>query len=68
VGVPLIRIHDLRHVHATLAIATGADIKSLQRRLGHSTVQMTLNVYAHALASGDERIAAGLENLMALRT
>jgi len=62
-GVPIIRIHDLRHVHAALAVANGADIKSLQRRLGHANISMTLGVYAYALAGGDDQIAKGLDYL-----
>ena len=36
-GVPRIRLHDLRHTHASLALAAGVDIKVVSERLGHST-------------------------------
>lgn len=67
-GVPEIRIHDLRHVHATLAIRSGADPKTIQRRLGHSTLAMTLGLYAHALTEGDREAAAGVEKLLGRST
>jgi len=47
IGRPDARPHDLRHTAATVAIASGADIKSVQSLLGHATASFTLNVYAH---------------------
>lgn len=48
IGRPDLRPHDLRHTAATIAIASGADIKSVQDLLGHATASFTLNVYAHS--------------------
>lgn len=47
IGRPDARPHDLRHTAATVAIASGSDIKSVQDMLGHATASFTLNVYAH---------------------
>lgn len=47
IGRPDARPHDLRHTAATVAIASGADLKSVQDMLGHATASFTLNVYAH---------------------
>ena len=47
IGRPDARPHDLQHTTATVAIASGADIKSVQSLLGHATASFTLNVYAH---------------------
>ena len=47
IGRPDARPHDLRHTTATVAISSGADIKSVQDMLGHATASFTLNVYAH---------------------
>ena len=47
IGRPDARPHDLRHTAATVAIASGADVKSVQELLGHATASFTLNVYAH---------------------
>ena len=48
-GVKKIRIHDLRHSGATHAIISGEDIKAVSERLGHSDIQITLEVYHHAI-------------------
>lgn len=47
IGRPDLRPHDLRHTCATVAIASGADIKSVQSLMGHATASFTLDVYAH---------------------
>lgn len=47
IGRPDARPHDLRHTTATVAIASGADVKSVQDMLGHATASFTLNVYTH---------------------
>ena len=47
IGRPDARPHDLRHTTATVAITSGADIKSVQSLLGHATASFTLNTYAH---------------------
>lgn len=47
--VPRIRLHDLRHTWATLALANGVPVKVVQERLGHATVGITMDIYAHVL-------------------
>lgn len=47
--VPQIRLHDLRHTHATLLIAAGVPVKVVSERLGHSTPSFTMTVYQHVL-------------------
>ena len=44
---PTITPHDLRHTCASLLISTGANIKVVQRQLGHATAAMTLDQYGH---------------------
>jgi integrase len=46
-GLPVIRLHDLRHTWATLALAAGLHPKIVQERLGHSNVSITLDIYSH---------------------
>lgn len=48
-GLPRVRLHDLRHTHATLALRAGVHPKVVSERLGHSTVSFTLDVYSHAI-------------------
>lgn len=52
-GVPIVSIHQLRHAHASLLIASGADIRSVQARLGHTSPNVTLGIYSHLITSGD---------------
>jgi integrase len=40
-------IHSLRHTHAVLLLEAGADMKYVQERLGHGSIQITSDVYAH---------------------
>lgn len=63
-GVPQMRVHDLRHVHASLAVASGADPKTIQTRLGHATLEMTLNVYSHRVQDSDRRLAESFDVLL----
>ena len=45
--VPQIGLHGLRHTHATLLLEAGVDVKTVSERLGHDTVQTTLELYGH---------------------
>ena len=47
--LPRIRIHDLRHTHATLLLKDGVPVKVVSERLGHSSVAFTMQVYQHVL-------------------
>ncbi len=46
-SLPAIRLHDLRHTHATLLLEDGVDVKTVSERLGHDSVQTTLELYGH---------------------
>jgi integrase len=48
-GVPRIRLHDLRHTSATLALASGIHPKVVGERLGHSSIAVTLDLYSHVI-------------------
>jgi integrase len=60
--VPRIRLHDLRHTSATLALKAGVHPKVVSERLGHATVGITLDLYSHVLdgmqAEAAEQIGA----------
>jgi integrase len=45
--LPLIRLHDLGHTHATLALRAGVHPRVVQERLGHANVSITLDTYSH---------------------
>lgn len=55
------RFHDLRHTAVALAIAQGDHPKRIQARMGHSSVQVTLDRYEHLFPERDEAIAEGLD-------
>jgi integrase len=59
-----IRLYDLRHSHATLLMAAGEHPKVVQERLGHSTIQLTLDTYTHVVPGMQQRAAAKLEELL----
>jgi integrase len=63
VGTP--RIHDLRHTAVALAVAAGAHPKSIQMRMGHASISVTLDRYGHLFPEQDEQIAAELDSLRA---
>lgn len=64
-GLPQIRLHDLRHTHATLALQAGIHPKVVSERLGHSTISMTLDTYSHAIPAMEEDAAARIAALVA---
>jgi integrase len=63
-GLPRIRLHDLRHTHATLGLASGVPAKVMSDRLGHSTVAFTQDVYMHAIPRIEEAAAQQLADLI----
>lgn len=60
-GVHRIRLHDLRHSHASFLIHSGVPITAISRRLGHKSPKVTLEVYSHMYSSSDADIAKILE-------
>jgi integrase len=48
-GVPVIRLHDLRHTHGTLLIKEGVPVKVVSERLGHANIAFTIQTYQHVL-------------------
>lgn len=61
-GMRRIRLHDLRHTHATLALRAGVPVKVISERLGHESPAFTLTQYAHVMpgmqAEAAEQVAA----------
>jgi len=65
-GLPKVRLHDLRHGHASLLLQRGIPAKMVQERLGHSSITMTLNLYSHVTPEMAKTAAASLNGLMAM--
>jgi integrase len=62
--VPRIRFHDLRHTHATLALAAGIHPKVVSERLGHASITITLDTYSHAIPALQETAASLVASLV----
>ena len=63
-GVPVIRLHDLRHTHATLALSAGIHPKIVSERLGHANIAITLDTYSHCLPALCEEAASRVAALV----
>ncbi|MEW9110731.1 MAG: site-specific integrase [Cytobacillus gottheilii] len=61
-----ITIHGLRHTHASLLFEAGASIKEVQERLGHSDIQMTMNIYTHVTDTLKEQTAQKFQRYIEL--
>ena len=55
-GVTKIRLHDLRHSHATWLINNGVNIVAVSKRLGHNSINETLKTYTHLLECSDQNM------------
>lgn len=63
--LPKVTLHALRHTHASQLIASGLDVVTVSRRIGHSDPTVTLKVYAHRFGNADERAAEAVEVALA---
>ena len=61
IGVPDLHPHQLRHTAASLAIASGADVKVVQQMLGHSSATMTLDTYGHLFEDRLDEVGDALD-------
>ena len=62
-GVKKIRLHDLRHSHATILINSGVNIVAVSKRLGHADINQTLKTYTHLLQDTNEKMMAEIERM-----
>nr|WP_256336104.1 tyrosine-type recombinase/integrase [Microbacterium sp. cf332] len=65
-SIPRLTPHDLRHTAASLAISSGANVKVVQRMLGHASAAMTLDTYADLFDDGLDAVASRLNAQMPL--
>jgi integrase len=67
-GLPAgFRFHDLRHYFASLLIASGADVKVVQKRMRHASAMTTLNTYGHMWPDSDETTRTAVAEVLAAR-
>jgi integrase len=62
--LPVFRLYDLRHTHATLLLSNGENPKVASERLGHSTIVLTLDTYSHVLPDMQEEAAKRIEKVL----
>ena len=62
--LPHVRFHDLRHSFGTLALASGVDLQTVSRALGHESTAITSRIYLHAIESLNEDAAARIDALL----
>jgi integrase len=63
-GLPRIRLYDLRHSAATIALAAGVSPKVISEQLGHASTAFTLDTYAHVLPHMQDEAAARVEAIL----
>ena len=67
-GLKKIRLHDLRHSHASYMLRLGVNVKAMQKRMGHSTFSTTMDTYSHVLEDMGREAAdtlnAGLQSIV----
>ncbi len=64
VGAGHVKLHDLRHFHASVLLQNGQNPVLVSKRLGHSTVSMTLDIYGHLLPGWQREAADAFARLM----
>lgn len=63
-GYPDVRLHDLRHTHATLLLSAGVNVKIIQERMGHAKVTTTLDTYSHVVPTLQREAAEKLDSMI----
>jgi integrase len=63
-GLPRIRLHDVRQTHATLALEAGVHPNVVSDRLGHASTAFTLDTYSHAVPAMEQQAAELIATLV----
>jgi len=63
-GVKVIRLHDARHTRSSIMLKQGVHPKIVQERLGHSSIQITLDTYSHVAPGLQQAAAEGFDRLL----
>ena len=63
-GLKGIRLHDARHTHASLMLKYGIHPKVVQERLGHSSIQITLDTYSHVAPGLQQAAVEGFDKMV----
>ena len=63
-GLPRVRLHDLRHTHATLMLKAGVHPKIVSERLGHTNIGITLDTYSHVVPGLQQAAAKCFDDML----
>ncbi len=63
-GILDIRYHDLRHTHASILLSDGAPVHVVQARMGHASIQTTVDIYGHVLSASDVEAGDKLDSIV----
>jgi integrase len=63
-GLPEVRLHDLRHTNASLALEAGVELKVVSERLGHATTGITADLYTHVAPTVGQSAAARIADVL----
>ncbi|WP_258359423.1 site-specific integrase [Moorella sulfitireducens (nom. illeg.)] len=64
IGLPRLNFHCLRHTHASLLLKAGVDIKIISKRLGHSSISITYDIYSHLMPGMEREVIEKFEALL----
>ena len=64
-GLSGVRFHDLRHTHASLLLASNVPVHVVQARMGHESIQTTVDIYGHVLPASDFEAGRVMEERLA---
>ena len=67
IGLKAIRFHDARHTHASIILKQGVYPKIVQERLGHSSIQITLDTYSHVAPGLQEAVANRFDDILRVK-
>jgi hypothetical protein len=62
-GLREVRIHDIRHTYASLLLSEGVSPVYVKEQLGHSSIQMTVDIYGHWIPNAERRAVSALDSL-----
>lgn len=64
INLRYIHIHSLRHAHASMLLLAGTDMKTVSERLGHTDINITMNIYSHVLKEMDKKASDNIEKVL----
>ena len=64
INMKYIKIHSLRHAHASMLILANTDMKTVSERLGHTDIKITMNIYSHVLKEMDLTASENIEKIL----